>query len=83
VAAFALHSLGVGPISPLCLATLLEYPWTRGAPAPGCCRVLAFAWNTLINKLARAFAGLCHRDLSAWGGYVPTMEVASPTLSYC
>jgi GPH family glycoside/pentoside/hexuronide:cation symporter len=36
----------------------------------------------LISKLAVAFAGFAIATFLAWGGYVPTMEVASPTLSY-
>ena len=82
VAAFALHSLGVGPISPLCLAILSEAVDEGRARTGVAAAGLAFAWNTLISKLAVAFAGFAIATFLAWGGYVPTMEVASPTLSF-
>jgi GPH family glycoside/pentoside/hexuronide:cation symporter len=82
LAAMALHSLAVGPISPLCLAILSEAV-DEGREKTGIAAAgLAFSYNTLISKIAAAVAGFAIATFLAWGHYVPSMAVADTTLVF-
>jgi GPH family glycoside/pentoside/hexuronide:cation symporter len=82
LAAMALHSLAVGPISPLCLAILSE-AIDEGREKTGIAAAgLAFSYNTLISKIAAAVAGFAIATFLSWGHYAPTMAVPDATLAF-
>ncbi len=82
LAALALHSLAVGPVSPLCYAILSEAiddgRERTGIAAAG----LAFSYNTLVSKIAAAFAGFALATFLAWGHYTPTLTEPDASLAF-
>ncbi len=80
LAATALTSLGVGPVSPLCYAILSEAVddgrQQTGIAAAG----LAFGINTLVSKIAAGFAGFMIATFLAWGNYTPDLVEADARL---
>jgi GPH family glycoside/pentoside/hexuronide:cation symporter len=69
IAAFALQSLAVGAISPLCYTVLgeaIDYGRVKfGIPAAG----LAYSINTLVSKVAAGLTGFVLANLLVWGHY--------------
>jgi len=81
IVAFALQSVGVGAVSPLCY-TLLGEAIDEGRADTGIAAAgLAYSINTLISKLAAGLTGFVLATLLAWGHYAPELATQSPDLS--
>lgn len=71
--AFALQSVGVGAVSPLCY-TLLGEAIDHGRAETGISAAgLAYSVNTLVSKVAAGFTGFALATLLAWGHYSPEL----------
>jgi GPH family glycoside/pentoside/hexuronide:cation symporter len=80
--ATALNFLASGPLSPLCLAMLSEAV-DEGRDKTGVAAAgLAFAFNTLVGKLAAGMAGFAIATFLAWGHYSPTLVSADANLEW-
>ena len=81
LAAFALQSLGVGAVSPLCY-TLLGEAIDHGRESNGIAAAgLAYSINTLVSKVAVGATGFALASLLVWGHYAPELAVQSPELT--
>ncbi len=82
ISAFALQSVGVGAVSPLCY-TLLGEAIDHGRADTGIAAAgLAYSINTLISKVAVGVTGFTLATFLAWGHYAPelaTQNVDLPT----
>ena len=81
IVAFALQSVGVGAVSPLCY-TLLGEAIDHGRAKTGVAAAgLAYSINTLISKVAVGLTGFALATFLAWGHYAPELSTQSADLT--
>lgn len=80
IIAFALQSVGVGAVSPLCYVLLGE-AIDHGREETGIAAAgLAYSVNTLVSKVAVGVTGFALATLLAWGHYAPALTTQSANL---
>jgi len=81
IAAFALQSVGVGAVSPLCY-TMLGEAIDHGQADTGVAAAgLAYSINTLVSKVAVGLTGFALASVLAWGRYAPESATQGPDLA--